>query len=160
MLNIQPNHSILEIGCGTGLLAEEICNRLPGGKFVGIDRSAAMIEKAMKRNHASIETAKASFLMSEFKDVTVPKSSFHTIAAFNVNFFWQDPTAELQIIRSALKPAGTLFVFYQSPFEIDASAAEPIKQQLLKHSFEIISIDVNKLKPTSAFCITTKPAHR
>jgi ubiquinone/menaquinone biosynthesis C-methylase UbiE len=96
VLNIKPNHSILEIGCGTGLLAEEICSRPPGGKFVGIDRSAAMIEKATKRNHASIETGKASFLMAEFKDVTLPKSSFHTIAAFSVNFFWQDPQQNLR----------------------------------------------------------------
>jgi len=74
-----------------------------------------------------------------------------------VNFFWKNPVEELLIIRKSLKPDGTLFVFYQAPFEIDITAAEPIKQNLLESAFNIGAVHLKKMLPTSAFCIIAKP---
>lgn len=43
MLNIKPDDHILEIGCGAGLLAEQISTKLKSGKFIAIEKSASML---------------------------------------------------------------------------------------------------------------------
>ncbi len=40
---INPNNSILEIGCGAGILAELILEQLTAGFFTAIDRSAPFV---------------------------------------------------------------------------------------------------------------------
>ncbi len=55
-------------------------------------------------------------------------------------FFGKTPAKELQIISKTLKRQGKLCVFYQAAFEINLTAAEPIKKKLIDNSY-----DVNKI---------------
>ena len=48
----QPFSNILEIGCGTGLILEEIARRHPAARLTGIDLTGAMLEIAEKRLNA------------------------------------------------------------------------------------------------------------
>lgn len=36
-MNVQPNDRILEIGCGHGVAASLICEKLRAGRYLGID---------------------------------------------------------------------------------------------------------------------------
>ena len=38
-MNVQPNDRILEIGCGHGVAASLICEKLKAGRYLGMDRS-------------------------------------------------------------------------------------------------------------------------
>ena len=50
LLQLQPGHHGLELGCGTGRDSEEMARRvMPGGHVVGVDLSAAMVEQATTR---------------------------------------------------------------------------------------------------------------
>ena len=153
ILDIRPKNQVLEIGCGAGLLVEQIANEVDGGHVTAIDRSAAMIKMASKRNRDSISAGKVTLLNVGFVDSDFKKSQFDIIVAFNVNFFWKNPLREFEIIRRILKPGGMLYIFYQAPFEISIDAAEPIKSNLKNHSFETIDTVLKKMKPTSAFCV-------
>lgn len=154
LLKIEPHQEILEIGCGVGLLAELICSKLTNGHYTAVDKSAPIIKKAQMRNHDFIKAGKASFIISEFSEASLPSSFYDTITAFNVNFFWKDQPAILIKLKNALKPYGKLYIFYQAPFEINIHDVDPVKQNLLKASFEIIEIQTKKLTPTSAICIS------
>ena len=55
-MNIGSADHILEIGCGAGLLAELIAERLQTGSITAIDRSASMIELATNRNQRFAES--------------------------------------------------------------------------------------------------------
>jgi SAM-dependent methyltransferase len=156
LLSVKPEDNILEIGCGTGLLAEQICSKLSQGKFTAIDKSPAMITKAQKRNHRFIEAGIANFIITDLLNANFPKMLFDIIVAFNINFFWKDAARELRHIKHLLKSHGSLFIFYQAPFQISIKAAEPIKQKLMENFFTVLDTKFKELSPASAFCIITK----
>jgi ubiquinone/menaquinone biosynthesis C-methylase UbiE len=157
ILDLDPADQLLEIGCGAGILVEQIASKLYNGSITAIDRSESMIKMASKRNAESIKDGKAKFQTGEFAKAVFNKSAFDKILAFNVNFFLKSPAKELEIIRHSVKPNGQLYVFYQSPFEVTIKAAEPIKNKLLTYSFEVTETFFKKMAPYSAFGILSKP---
>jgi ubiquinone/menaquinone biosynthesis C-methylase UbiE len=157
LLKVKPTQNILEIGCGAGLLAEEIASKLTTGKVIGIDKSLSMLGKAKKRNKEFIEKGISEFINADFLNSQLPTKFFDTVTAFNVNVFSKNPVRELELIKRSIKPKGNLYVFYQAPFEIKLTDAKPIQQKLLENSFEIVDMQLKKLKPTSAFCIIAAP---
>lgn len=156
VLGLQPSHDVLEIGCGAGILVGQIANELDKGTITAIDRSESMIRMASKRNAESVSRGNVKFVTAEFSEAKLKKSSFDKVVAFNVNFFWKNPSKELEIIRHSLKRDGQLYVFYQAPHEITIKAAEPIRENLKKFSFRPDDTIFKKMKPTSAFCVPAK----
>lgn len=156
VLNIKPTDNILEIGCGTGILAEQVANKLTGGTITAIDKSMPMIKIASRRNHQFIQIGKANFIVSEFEKAELYNNSFDKILGFNVNLFWKDPKKEFELIKSYLKHKGHLYIFYQAPYQIDIKAAQPLIEKLQNNSFRIVERIFKKMIPASAFCIVAK----
>jgi trans-aconitate methyltransferase len=46
-LGIRPEDHVLEIGCGQGVAATLICERLDGGRLTAIDRSPKIFDKVL-----------------------------------------------------------------------------------------------------------------
>ncbi|AHM58381.1 methyltransferase type 11 [Flammeovirgaceae bacterium 311] len=157
LMNIKPNEHVLEIGCGTGILSELIAEQIESGSFLAIDKSAQMIAKAKKRNQKYIDSYLSEFIVADFSKYILPSAHFDCIVAFNVNFFWKEPGKELEMIRQGLKDFGKLYIFYQAPYEITISAADPIRKNLINNAFDIIDIKLKTLLPTSAICIIARP---
>jgi ubiquinone/menaquinone biosynthesis C-methylase UbiE len=157
ILGIKPAQQILEIGCGAGLLAEQIAGKLTTGKLVALDKSNAMLEKAKKRNKVFIETGISNFMNVDFLKSQLPEKVFDTVVAFNVPVFWKNPRRELELVTQLVKRTGKLYLFRQEPYEIEISHADPVKQILLNNSFQILDVQVKQLMPTSAICIIAKP---
>jgi 16S rRNA A1518/A1519 N6-dimethyltransferase RsmA/KsgA/DIM1 with predicted DNA glycosylase/AP lyase activity len=57
-MKLSPQDVVLEIGCGHGVAASFICERLRSGKLVAIDRSRKMIAAARRRNHEHIDAGR------------------------------------------------------------------------------------------------------
>jgi trans-aconitate methyltransferase len=54
-LHLNGDESILDLGCGTGLLTRELAKRVPYGHVVGIDNSPSMLEAAQRNKTANME---------------------------------------------------------------------------------------------------------
>jgi cyclopropane fatty-acyl-phospholipid synthase-like methyltransferase len=114
-LDIRPNERVLEIGCGHGVAATFVCQRLEGGHLTAIHRSAKMVEAAKKRNAASIEAGKAEFLVASLEDLDLGQRRFDKIFAVRVGLFHRDPKRARDIVERWLASGGAVFVFFDEP---------------------------------------------
>ena len=70
MLELQPWHQVLEIGCGVGLMAEVICNNLEDGKLV-------VTEKVRSRAQAIDRMVEFLVEFDELDDAMIVQNRTH-----------------------------------------------------------------------------------
>jgi ubiquinone/menaquinone biosynthesis C-methylase UbiE len=114
-LNLQPKDRVLEIGCGHGVAATLVCERLQGGHLTAIDRSPKMIEAARRRNATHIEAGRAEFLVMSLEDMDLGERRFDKVFAARVGLFQREPARARRLAEEWLAPGGELFSFYDSP---------------------------------------------
>jgi SAM-dependent methyltransferase len=139
VMNIKPDHKILEIGCGAGFAVALIAPTLTKGFMMAIDQSKPMIDKAMKRNEELVGSKKILLQKKSLKDFSSGES-FHRIFSFNVNVFWTKKSAaqELSVIREHLAPNGLFYTFFGPLFGDGLKKITgPARQNLEKEGFEI-----------------------
>jgi ubiquinone/menaquinone biosynthesis C-methylase UbiE len=114
-LDIQPDDRVLEIGCGHGVAATFVCERLEGGRLTAIDRSPKMIEAATRRNADYVEAGKAEFLVAELEALDLGDRRFDKVFAVRVGLFHRDPERARSLAEKWLAPGGDVFVFFDPP---------------------------------------------
>jgi ubiquinone/menaquinone biosynthesis C-methylase UbiE len=104
-LPVSAGQTVLDVGCGTGALAQAMSRAAADVTVVGVDVTATMLRHAQaKLGHAvSIVAGDVAHLpfRSEAFDVVVSASSFH---------YWTDPSAGLAEVARVLRPGGRLVV--------------------------------------------------
>ena len=114
-LDIQPDDRVLEIGCGHGVAATLICERLEEGHLTAVDRSTKMIQAATRRNAGYIEAGRAEFLVAALEELDLGDRRFDKIFAVRVGLFHREPERARSIVERWLTPGGTVFVFFDEP---------------------------------------------
>jgi len=114
-LGIRPDDRVLEIGCGHGVAATFVCDRLDGGRLTAIDRSPKMIEAASRRNAAYVEARKAEFLVTTLEDADLGERRFDKIFAVRVGLFHREPDRARGLAEQWLAPGGTIAAVFDPP---------------------------------------------
>jgi ubiquinone/menaquinone biosynthesis C-methylase UbiE len=114
-MHIRPADRVLEIGCGHGVAAGLVCDRLGSGHYVAVDRSAKMIAAATKRNQAHVLSGRARFLVGELESVDLGDQRFDKILAMRVRLFHDEPDRARALASRWLARGGRLFVQYDEP---------------------------------------------
>ena len=122
-LDIQPSDLVLEIGCGHGVAATLVCERLDGGHLTAIDRSPKMIQAAIRRNKAYVEAGKADFLLAPLEELDLGDRRFDKIFAVRVGLFDRQPDRAHGIVRRWLAPGGTVLAVFDAPSPIGPRSA-------------------------------------
>jgi SAM-dependent methyltransferase len=115
----QPGEHILDIGCGAGDSSLHIAGLVgQAGTVMGLDISAALIERAGERTRSS--GSSALFQLADAARAPLPVATYDCLfSRFGVMFF-DDPVAAFGHMRSALKPDGRLvFVCWRTAAEND-----------------------------------------
>lgn len=126
-VGVRPDDRVLEIGCGHGVAATLVCERLEGGHLTAIDRSAKMVRAAARRNATYVESGKAEFLVAYLEDLDLGERRFDKIFAVRVGLFHRDPKYARGLVECWLAPGGTLHVFFDQPSD---AGREPDKQEV------------------------------
>lgn len=114
-LRLRPRDAVLEVGCGHGVAADLICQRLRGGRFVAIDRSPTMIAAAQRRNAAHVATGVAVFHVADVQTYHPGHDRFDIILAVRVGLFHREPQAADRLLARWLKPRGRIVLHYDAP---------------------------------------------
>lgn len=101
-LRLDGNESILDLGCGDGVLTEQLAHLVPDGSVIGIDASSGMIKTANKRIRNNLQflymdMTKMNF-MNQF-DVIYSNAALHWV---------KDHSLLLKRSYAALKPGGKI----------------------------------------------------
>jgi ubiquinone/menaquinone biosynthesis C-methylase UbiE len=114
-LGIRPDDRVLEIGCGHGVAATLVCERLERGHLTAVDRSPKMIQAARRRNAAYVEAGKAEFLVADLEGLDLGDRRFDKIFAIRVGLFHREPDRARRIVERWLAPGGEVFAFFDEP---------------------------------------------
>jgi trans-aconitate methyltransferase len=103
-LALSGDESILDIGCGDGILTAQLADRVPRGRVTGIDASVGMIEAARTNERPNLSFVQIDICCADFAkqfDVVFSNATLHWI---------KDHTKLLRLLHRSLKNGGTLRV--------------------------------------------------
>jgi trans-aconitate 2-methyltransferase len=81
-LPLEGDETVLDAGCGSGRVTEQLVERLPKGRVIAVDASESMVEKARERLGSRAEVRQADLAQLELDeqvDVVFSNAVFHWI---------------------------------------------------------------------------------
>ena len=116
-----PAGDALEIGVGTGIVAEALLREAPQVRtLVGVDISAEMLKRARQRLPGSVLRASA-------QRMPFPDSQFHGVVAVHVLHVVSDLTATLVEAARVLRPRGRMVAIHGEPEHPDDDLSEAVR---------------------------------
>lgn len=169
---LKTGDKILDFGCGTGLICNEIAENVE--LIHAIDISTKMIEisenKASERKIRNINFERTTIFDEKFK-----VGSFDAIIAFNIFHLLEEPQKYFQRVNQILKPGGLiisstpcmsetlllnsvlkLFSFIGLTPKLNSFTSSDLENMLLKESFKILELKRIKPKSPVYICILKK----
>ena len=109
--SIEPDASVLDIGCGPGWLWEEAADALPDGlRLTLADLSAGMVKDAVSRAESAGRYTWVEGQVSDASALPFEDSHFDTVLACHMLYHVPDPEAAVAEMRRVLRPGGVLCV--------------------------------------------------
>jgi len=114
-LGLRPNDTVLDAGCGAGLITAWLAEQVPGGLAVGLDLATAHIQHAARRPESGLPLTLAQ---GDMVDLPFEAASFDLVWSSNAINHLRHPVDGLKTIARFLKPGGRL-ALGQSAFLAD-----------------------------------------
>jgi ubiquinone/menaquinone biosynthesis C-methylase UbiE len=117
---LQPGQRVLDVACGTGVLAREAASRVgPAGLVAGLDRNRGMLAVASRL------APRVQWHTGTAETLPFPDASFDAVVSQFGLMFFSDPTRALREMLRVLVPGGRLAIaVWDSVANIPAYAAE------------------------------------
>ncbi len=130
---LDSDAAVLDVGCGTGVLAPYILQRLgPRGRLIGIDVSDGMIGKARTKN----SDQRALYIRGDVYTYEFADESFDAVFVFSAFPHLHDKPTALGIFHRILKTGGTLVIFHvESSEAINSFHKEHVRSEVLQKDF-------------------------
>lgn len=123
----QPRH-ILDLGTGTGVVAQAVAERYPEAQVVGIDVSSGMIEEAT-RTLAPALAVRVRFEVGDASALGCADAAFELVTLMNMIPFWDE-------LARVTAPGGTLVLSYSRGAETPIYVPpELLRQELGRRGF-------------------------
>ncbi len=135
MLDLQPGHQALDVGCGTGDDVQAMA-QLVGeqGRVVGLDHSQVMIGEARAR--VAGKRLPLEFLLGDAEHLGFPDAAFDRCRSERTLMHLEAPQAALSEMARVLRSGGKLVVF---DFDWDAMVIDHPDKELTRRIVRVYS---------------------
>lgn len=101
-LELSGDEVALDAGCGSGRVSAELAKRLPDGRLIAVDGSAAMVAKARKRLGAEV-----TYLVADLSELQLEEPVDLVFSTATLHWI-PDHDRLFERLRAALRPGGRL----------------------------------------------------
>jgi ubiquinone/menaquinone biosynthesis C-methylase UbiE len=134
LLELEPQHHVLEIGFGGGSALSGLSRRLPSSVISGIDISPDLVRKAESRFCREIADGRVRVQLGDISQLPFPTAAFDRVFSINTIYFWPDALLGFREIRRVLKDGGLAAVSLRSREKMQNYA-------VTKYNFRLFSKD-------------------
>jgi len=107
---IQPDATILDVGCGGGRNVHTLARVADRGNVYGVDYSRRMVRLARRVNRAFIRAGRVEIKYGSVSSLPFPDGTFDLVTSFESAIFWPSLVDDLREVWRVLKPGGTLLI--------------------------------------------------
>lgn len=147
-LEVQPDDSILDIGCGSGLSLSRLAALAPLGRIAGIDPSPVMVARAVRRNHAHVSPGRFDILTAGVEALPFPAGSFSKVMSVHTLYFWPELVPAFGEIARVMKRGGRLVLALRT--DADTAALNSFPREVYR--FRSVT-DVAQMLRNSGFAV-------
>ena len=133
-VDIEPNFTILDVGCGGGRTTEKLSALAPIGMVYGVDYAEGSVAASRARNAQLIKAGRAEIHQGSVSALPFPDSKFDLVTAIETQYYWPDLVNDMREILRVLKPGGELIVIAESYRKGTHNALQRPVMKLLKAS--------------------------
>ncbi|WP_336213997.1 methyltransferase domain-containing protein [Nonomuraea sp. LPB2021202275-12-8] len=129
--------TVLEVGCGTGLIARALAGRKGfGGRVTAVDQSPVLVDAARRLSAAEGVDGRIDFLVGDAHALDLPGGTFDAVIAHTLISHVGDPLTVLREAARVVRPGGTVTVFDGDYASLsfggaDAALGQAMEQALL-----------------------------
>jgi ubiquinone/menaquinone biosynthesis C-methylase UbiE len=105
LLDLHSGETLLDVGCGTGALLDQISRQGGAALIYGIDASEGMLQRARARLGSHVHLIQADVTALPFAS-----KSFSTVVSTSSLRYWADPGGGIREIARVLQPGGRLLL--------------------------------------------------
>jgi SAM-dependent methyltransferase len=144
---LSPAHRILELGCGTGMLAEYLSDTL-GASVHGIDYAPDAITQAQERTASKRD--RLSFAVGNMDSLEGDPQSFDAVLSVDSLYMPRSLSHTLARLRDLLAPGGQVLAFYlhfhpaAGPGDSRPADRTPLAQALRQAGFGFSAVDFSR----------------
>src|SRR2546427_2547198 len=132
---IAPGQQVLDVGCGVGFDAELLAGLVaPGGKVLGVDHSAAMVERAAARFAGS--SLPVEFRTADAHALPFANGTFDVAWTERVLVHVADPAQVVREMMRVVRPRGTIVIAEADylAYVIDSPDPAVARQLVARHA--------------------------
>jgi ubiquinone/menaquinone biosynthesis C-methylase UbiE len=137
--HLQPvkPRTYLEIGFGTGKLAELVARELRPSCLCGVDPSDLMFEQTSRRLRRYDKSIEIDLRQGDDSDLPWAERSFDAIVSSHSFQFWSEPQKTLRHVRRLIRPSGRLVLVLRRHPQISRRVQKWIPNPITKGGNEL-----------------------
>lgn len=104
-VKLSGNENVLDVGCGTGVLLEQLQNQHPNLHLHGLEPSRGMMTMAQKRCPETI-----TLTQGQAEELPYSKGSFDVVFSVSALHYFTDPPQAIAEMHRVLRPGGKVLL--------------------------------------------------
>jgi SAM-dependent methyltransferase len=133
-VQINPDSTILDVGCGGGRTIQKLAAIATEGKVYGIDYADGSVAASRANNQPFIQAGRVEIQKASVSQLPFAENTFDLVTAIETQYYWPDLVNDMREILRVLKPAGTLLIIAESYRHGTYNALQRPVMKLLKSS--------------------------